>query len=624
MSALKPLHRAGATGVLVLTVLLWAAPAHAVTSAPAVPVPSAASVNGHLLDVAASSKPISPWVATDLTTLESVAGVAGTVTTAETPAGATLVAARTTAGHVLLFTLPATPATWQEVDVTQLASAPLAAGTPSVVVDPLGVTRIFFRTATGDLDELENDRVAPDPWFTTDLTVEVQPNAAASLAGDPTAISATGYPTTVYAEATNGDLVSFSQTTSSTRPWFFTNISLLSFGPTVKGAPAVIAAPDGFGLTAVYAESSTDQLIEFTDDDAGWHLWSARNVSTSLSLGAIASQPSALTGQPSIVAVTSATGHLVTVTIPTVALTGATVTDVSSLTKQTVRLGYTPSIAASKVGFVIAALSPASHLNVFSAAEAPPTAATVVDATAQPLTEQTVESSPVAVDIGGVTSIFTASGGYLGTTARLILNAESQDQYHAKTIESPPGSNCNPFSAIWSRGTTAGCAPGTSSEEWCSDFAQWVWQSVGIDTTGITGASKSFVTWGESQVPSQFIPFSKSAVPAVGDAVVWGVASPLYGAHVGIIVAVSGGEIDVVSGNSGPNIANEGNIAVWRSGFFKPEGNLVSGDAILGYVSPTPLPKPAVATHATFDRSASWPVLQGSGGGSVPSPSTTP
>ena len=132
MSALKPLHRAGATGVLVLTVLLWAAPAHAVTSAPAVPVPSAASVNGHLLDVAASSKPISPWVATDLTTLESVAGVAGTVTTAETPAGATLVAARTTAGHVLLFTLPATPATWQEVDVTQLASAPLAAGTPSV------------------------------------------------------------------------------------------------------------------------------------------------------------------------------------------------------------------------------------------------------------------------------------------------------------------------------------------------------------------------------------------------------------------------------------------------------------------------------------------------------------
>ena len=132
------------------------------------------------------------------------------------------------------------------------------------------------------------------------------------------------------------------------------------------------------------------------------------------------------------------------------------------------------------------------------------------------------------------------------------------------------------------------------------------------------------MTWGESQVPSQFIPFSKSAVPAVGDAVVWGVASPLYGAHVGIIVAVSGGEIDVVSGNSGPNIANEGNIAVWRSGFFKPEGNLVSGDAILGYVSPTPLPKPAVATHATFDRSASWPVLQGSGGGSVPSPSTTP
>ena len=195
-----------------------------------------------------------------------------------------------------------------------------------------------------------------------------------------------------------------------------------------------------------------------------------------------------------------------------------------------------------------------------------------------------------------------------------MLTAESQDQLHAKVEDTPPGSDCNPFTASFGRGTTVGCAKGTASEEWCSDFSEWVWQSAGIDTTGITGASKTFVTWGRER--HQFLPGIK-ATPAVGDAVVWGVLNPLWGAHVGIVVGVKGKEIDVVSGNSGPYAVAS---AVWDSGFFLPSSQTAQGDPIIGYVSPVTLPGHTAAappTPSVWPRSQEWPVVQGQGGATV-------
>ena len=213
-----------------------------------------------------------------------------------------------------------------------------------------------------------------------------------------------------------------------------------------------------------------------------------------------------------------------------------------------------------------------------------------------------------------------ASGGLVGLIPRIVLTAESQDQYHAHVEDTPPGSNCNPFTASFNRGSTAGCAKGTATEEWCSDFAQWVWENAGVDTSGITGASKTFVSWGRTR--AQFVAGLHST-PAVGDAVVWGVLNPLWGAHVGIVIGVSGKMIDVVSGNSGPYPVAS---AVWNSGYFLPASQTAQGDPIIGYVSPVPIPgkKAAVpAAPSEWPRTAAWPDVRGQGAVRAPGPGTS-
>ena len=339
-----------------------------------------------------------------------------------------------------------------------------------------------------------------------------------------------------------------------------------------------------------------------------------RDVSASLGLPALAAPPTALAGLPTQVATVTASGHLLVVSIPTVSLVSDSFQDVSALAHQRVAPGRGASIAAGTPGYVVAAASAAQHLELFHVASATASAASVEDLTMQPLTEQLAGSSPVVVDVAGATQLFVDSGGLVGLVPRIVLAARSQDQFHAKVEDTPPGSNCNPFTASFGRGSAQGCAQGTASEEWCSDFSQWVWQSAGIDTTGITGASKTFVTWGRAR--HQFLAGMK-ATPAVGDAVVWGVLNPLWGAHVGIVVGVRGKQIEVVSGNSGPFAVAS---AVWDSGFFLPSSQTAQGDPIIGFVSPVPLAgQKAVVppTPSVWPRTQEWPVVQGQGGATV-------
>ena len=494
-----------------------------------------------------------------------------------------------------------------------LGTAPPSVGTPAVTVDPAGVTRIFFRTASGHLDEIENDRSAADPWFASDLTSLTSPTGGATIAGDPVVLSASGFPTTVFARATTGHLVSFTLTSTLGHPWYYVDVSALAQGPSIAGVPAVVPAPDGFGLTAVYALTANGELVEFTDDDAGYHLWSVRDVSASLHLPTLSSSPTALAGLPTEVSDVTTTGHLVVVSIPTVSLVGDSFQDVSALAHQRVLAGHTASITAGTSSYVVAALSAASHVELFHVSSATATTATVTDVTMQPLTEQTAAADPAAVDVDGQTDLFVPSGGFLPLVPRIVLAAESQDQHHAKIEDTPPGSDCNPFTAAFGRGSTAGCAKGTASEEWCSDFSEWVWQSAGIDTTGITGASKTFVTWGRAR--QQFLQ-GMNSTPAVGDAVVWGVLTPLWGAHVGIVIGVQGKEIDVVSGNSGPFAVAS---AVWNSGYFLPSSQTAQGDPIIGYVSPVALPASKRAeAPSVWPRTTAWPEVQGQGAFTVP------
>ena len=574
-----------------------------------------ATVAGHLLELTPSARRISPFVATDLSAELATQPIVGAVSVATAPQRALVVAARTASGHVLVLTSGANESSWAAVDVTTLGSAPVAVGTPAVVVDPSGVTRVFFRTASGDLDEVENDRPAPDPWFASDLTNRTVSTGGPTIAGDPVALSAPGFPTAVYARATSGDLVSFTLTSTPVHPWYFVDVSALAQGPAIVGDPAVTPAPDGFGLTAVYALASNGNLLEFTDDDAGYHLWSVRNVSASLHLPALSASPTALAGLPTEVADVTTTGHLLVASIPTVSLVGGSFQDVSALARQRVAPGHVASITAGAAGYAVAAVSVGEHVERFQVPSATATAATVDDLTMQPLTEQLAGADPTAVSVGGQVQLLVPSGGFVGLIPRIVLTATSQDQGHARVIDTPPGSECNPFTAAFGRGSTSGCAKGTAAEQWCSDFSQWVWQTAGVDTSGITGASKTFVTWGRAR--SQFLQGMRST-PAVGDAVVWGVLNPLWGAHVGIVIGVRGREIDVVSGNSGPYAVAS---AVWESGYFLPKTQLAQGDPIIGFVSPVPLPASRAAAPqipSVWPRSASWPVVQGAGG--LPAP----
>jgi Carbohydrate binding domain len=166
--------------------------------------------------------------------------------------------------------------------------------------------------------------------------------------------------------------------------------------------------------------------------------------------------------------------------------------------------------------------------------------------------------------------------------------AESQDQHQAAVVENPIGSNCNPYTFYFGRGSAVGdynetCARGTSSEEWCSDFSQWVWTVAGEDPSSVTGWAFSWVSWGQAN--GLFKPGATND-PVPGDAVVWGDMSSGYGQHVGIVVGVYDGMIDVVSGNSGPADAQGDVYSVWESGYFNPATSTIGPYPIVGYIAP--------------------------------------
>lgn len=540
---------------------------------------------GDLLAVVPVSSRVSTWAASDLTSLASAAPLAGNVAVAQGPVGQLEVVGRTATGEVELFISGSGTRDFTESDVTQLADAPPAAGEPTIVVDPRGVTHVFYRTGTGDLEELENDRhTTSDPWFSSDLSSLTSSTLSPTITGNPVALATPGAPLQVFARAAGGALADFTLTTIPLHPWYYEDVSALAGAPPIVGVPAVAPAPDGFGLTCAYATSATGSLLEFCNDDANLRLWSMRDVSEAASLPAIASGPSVLASDPLEVAVTSAAGHLLVVGVGADDLAGTSVRDLSGTVRQRLVATATPSICRSGAGYAVVGESLSEHLEVFKVSTfARSATVSVSDATMQLETEQVAGDFPVAVEVGSAPDVFVASGGFIGLPARIVLAAASQDQLHAAVIDTPADTNCNPFTAAFDRGTTSGCSPGTAQEEWCSDFADWVWTVAGVQTTGIDGASASFVTWGRAR--QQFLQ-GINQVPAVGDAVVWGVLNPLWGAHVGIVVGVRGREIDVVSGNSGGYANTSG---VWDSGYFAPSSQTAQGDPIIGYVSPVAL-----------------------------------
>jgi CHAP domain len=187
--------------------------------------------------------------------------------------------------------------------------------------------------------------------------------------------------------------------------------------------------------------------------------------------------------------------------------------------------------------------------------------------------------------------------------AKVVSIAESYDQFSKHpVVETPMGSECNPFAKYLGWGTptytvgskSVSCPAGTRSQSWCADFGTWLWKTAGAVSTGLTAWSYSFVQYGLAHNT-----FKLGALnhPQIGDAIVFGTYNTKdpysgYGAHVGFVAAVKGNRIQMVSGNW--------NEAVVLTGFFDPttSGN-GSGYPIIGYISPVKSSSTTTTTTTT-------------------------
>jgi hypothetical protein len=122
------------------------------------------------------------------------------------------------------------------------------------------------------------------------------------------------------------------------------------------------------------------------------------------------------------------------------------------------------------------------------------------------------------------------------------------------------GVDCDPYSTLVGAlspnadgcGYNTGLGVADENEDWCSDFAKWVWQHAGVttDMSALNAGAASFYGWGLGQ--HETMP-ADGGTPAAGDAVVFfppGRISASYGDHVGIVTAVNpGGTVNLVNGD---------------------------------------------------------------------------
>ena len=169
-----------------------------------------------------------------------------------------------------------------------------------------------------------------------------------------------------------------------------------------------------------------------------------------------------------------------------------------------------------------------------------------------------------------------------------MQTAENQVGY----ATDPPNTYCNKYSAYWYSGSSD-CGNANRDEEWCADFAAWVWQSAGADVTyqfvngDLNSSSASFYEWGIAHGTWHALGSGHAREP--GDVAVYDLdTATLVAQHVAVVVSND-------PGKKGPDVVNgDGD----RTGFSVVEvgDNEYRADApgatayLSGYVSPAPAP----------------------------------
>ena len=468
---------------------------------------------------------------------------------------------------------------WNAYDLTTAAGGPQIAGDPSAVVVNEAAVYVFARMSSGDLVEFTNDGTGSHLWNTIDISAD---SGGMAIQGDESVL-VVGSALDVFGQGANGNLVEFSGTGTGGRSWSESDLSRASAGPALSGSPGAVLY--GQASIHVYGATPAGHLFEFVNDGQDGRSWSAYDLTVDGAGPSTSGQPSAIVYGPTVHVYVNASGHVIEFVNDGFGGRLWNAYDLTSISRGPAVAGDPAAVFYSASGVDIFVQGPGGDLVSYvndGFAGRLWNAYDLTSASAGP----SVGADPSAIVNGGALSVFAAGPSPRAVVQAIVSIAEGQDQHNLAVVENPPGSNCNIYTAYWARGTTAGCAPGTSAEEWCSDFAQWVWAAAGINTAGINGWAFTFVDWGEAHVGAWKPGVSNDPEP--GDAVVWGDVASGYAAHVGIVVGVSQGMIDVVSGNAGPVVDSAGDVdAVWDSGYFDPTASTDAGYPIIGYVSPT-------------------------------------
>lgn len=168
--------------------------------------------------------------------------------------------------------------------------------------------------------------------------------------------------------------------------------------------------------------------------------------------------------------------------------------------------------------------------------------------------------------------------------ARIVEIAESQVGYRTD----PPSTYCNKYSAYWHSGADD-CGNGNLSEEWCADFAAWVWRKAGVPFTyqyingDINSSAASFYEWGKRK--GTWHPLASGYVPMPGDVAVYGLnKATLYASHVAVVIGYQPPQRGPVAVNG------DGDLTAFSAVEIRADEYLAdthpAGAPLSGYVSP--------------------------------------
>lgn len=173
--------------------------------------------------------------------------------------------------------------------------------------------------------------------------------------------------------------------------------------------------------------------------------------------------------------------------------------------------------------------------------------------------------------------------------ARIVAIAISQVGYKTH----PSNSYCNRYSAYWHSGAAV-CGVGLSSEQWCADFAEWVWNKAGVRFNygfyegEMNSGSFSMYQWGTED--HRWHGVGSRYVPEPGDVAIYGLdVAESTAQHVAIVTSFTPGQ-------RGPNVVNGDGS---RTGFSVVEVGIdqwkadvhSDGARLSGFVSPIGNPK---------------------------------